>query len=176
MQQQISDLNTIIALKKESIEKDSVESSFIEKNKDLYNQSISVLESMVKAKQDTINDNNKENENANKNLKYFKDARSSLEYMKSAWDSVRNAGRQAMGSIVSILETMGEDTDSTSKHSRNYWGFSYTGSNVSIAIRTLYRSGKRDGCCHECCIRTNWMGTNCITSCSHHSFIYIRQP
>ena len=122
LQQQISDLNTIIALKKESIEKDSVESSFIEKNKDLYNQSISVLESMVKAKQDTINDNNKENENANKNLKYFKDARSSLEYMKSAWDSVRNAGRQAMGSIVSILETMGEDTDSTSMRLLNMVG------------------------------------------------------
>lgn len=122
LQQQISDLNTIIALKKESIEKDSVESSFIEKNKDLYNQSISVLESMVKAKQDTINDNNKENENANKNLKYFKDARSSLEYMKSAWDSVRNAGRQAMGSIVSILETMGEDTDSTSMRLLNIVG------------------------------------------------------
>ena len=122
LQQQISDLNTIIALKKESIEKDSVESSFIEKNKDLYNQSISVLESMVKAKQDTINDNNKENKNANKNLKYFKDARSSLEYMKSAWDSVRNAGRQAMGSIVSILETMGEDTDSTSMRLLNMVG------------------------------------------------------
>lgn len=122
LQQQISDLNTIIALKKESIEKDSVESSFIEKNKDLYNQSIPVLESMVKAKQDTINDNNKENENANKNLKYFKDARSSLEYMKSAWDSVRNAGRQAMGSIVSILETMGEDTDSTSMRLLNMVG------------------------------------------------------
>lgn len=122
LQQQISDLNTIIALKTESIEKDSVESSFIEKNKDLYNQSISVLESMVKAKQDTINDNNKENENANKNLKYFKDARSSLEYMKSAWDSVRNAGRQAMGSIVSILETMGEDTDSTSMRLLNMVG------------------------------------------------------
>lgn len=122
LQQQISDLNTIIALKKESIEKDSVESSFIEKNKDLYNQSISVLESMVKAKQDTINDNNKENENANKNLKYFKDARSSLEYMKSAWDSVRNAGRQAMGSIVSILETIGEDTDSTSMRLLNMVG------------------------------------------------------
>lgn len=122
LQQQISDLNTIIALKKESIEKDSVESSFIEKNKDLYNQSISVLESMVKAKQDTINDNNKENENANKNLKYFKDARSSLEYMKSAWDSVRNAGRQAMGSTVSILETMGEDTDSTSMRLLNIVG------------------------------------------------------
>lgn len=122
LQQQISDLNTIIALKTESIEKDSVESSFIEKNKDLYNQSISVLESMVKAKQDTINDNNKENENANKNLKYFKDVRSSLEYMKSAWGPVRNAGRQAMGSIVSILETMGEDTDSTSMRLLNMAG------------------------------------------------------
>ena len=42
--------------------------------------------------------------------------------MQDAFEQIRNIGKQAMGSIVSILETMGEDTDSTSMRLLNMVG------------------------------------------------------
>ena len=122
LEKEISAMKTIIELKNGSINKDAVGIDFLEKNNALLSLSISDLKQQITLKESLIN-NNKSTISLDENdLKKFDKARANLLKMQNAFEQIRNIGKQAMGSIVSILETMGEDTDSTSMRLLNMVG------------------------------------------------------
>lgn len=122
LEKEISAMKTIIELKNGSINKDAVGIDFLEKNNALLSLSISDLKQQITLKESLIN-NNKSTISLDENdLKKFDKARANLSNMQDAFEQIRNIGKQAMGSIVSILETMGEDTDSTSMRLLNMVG------------------------------------------------------
>lgn len=119
---EISAMKTIIELKNGSINKDAVGIDFLEKNNALLSLSISDLKQQITLKESLIN-NNKSTISLDENdLKKFDKARANLLKMQNAFEQIRNIGKQAMGSIVSILETMGKDADSTSMRLLNMVG------------------------------------------------------
>lgn len=122
LEKEISAMKTIIELKNGSINKDAVGIDFLEKNNALLSLSISDLKQQITLKESLIN-NNKSTISLDENdLKKFDKARANLSNMQDAFEQIRNIGKQAMGSIVSILETMGEDTDSTNMRLLNMVG------------------------------------------------------
>lgn len=122
LEKEISAMKTIIELKNGSINKDAVGIDFLEKNNALLSLSISDLKQQITLKESLIN-NNKSTISLDENdLKKFDKARANLLKMQNAFEQIRNIGKQAMGSIVSILETMGEDADSTSMRLLNMVG------------------------------------------------------
>lgn len=122
LEKEISAMKTIIELKNGSINKDAVGIDFLEKNNALLSLSISDLKQQITLKESLIN-NNKSTISLDENdLKKFDKARANLSNMQDAFEQIRNIGKQAMGSIVSILETMGEDADSTSMRLLNMVG------------------------------------------------------
>lgn len=122
LEKEISAMKTIIELKNGSINKDAVGIDFLEKNNALLSLSISDLKQQITLKESLIN-NNKSTISLDENdLKKFDKARANLLKMQNAFEQIRNIGKQAMGSIVSILETMGKDADSTSMRLLNMVG------------------------------------------------------
>lgn len=122
LEKEISAMKTIIELKNGSINKDAVGIDFLEKNNALLSLSISDLKQQITLKESLIN-NNKSTISLDENdLKKFDKARANLLNMQNAFEQIRNIGKQAMGSIVSILETMGKDADSTSMRLLNMVG------------------------------------------------------
>ena len=113
LNEQISIINRVIELKKDSSKITEDDKQFITDNDEQFSKTINELQGIKQEKQDIISANKKENESANKNLKNYSTARSSLESLTSEWESVKSLGSQAMSSVNTLLEAMGEDTDST---------------------------------------------------------------
>ena len=122
LEKEISAMKTIIELKNGSINKDAVGIDFLEKNNALLSLSISDLKQQITLKESLVNNNKSAISLDENDLKKFDKARANLLKMQNAFEQIRNIGKQAMGSIVSILETMGEDADSTSMRLLNMVG------------------------------------------------------
>ena len=122
LEKEISAMKTIIELKNGSINKDAVGIDFLEKNNALLSLSISNLKQQITLKESLVNNNKSAISLDENDLKKFDKARANLLKMQNAFEQIRNIGKQAMGSIVSILETMGEDADSTSMRLLNMVG------------------------------------------------------
>ena len=122
LEKEISAMKTIIELKNGSINKDAVGIDFLEKNNALLSLSISDLKQQITLKESLVNNNKSAISLDENDLKKFDKARANLLKTQNAFEQIRNIGKQAMGSIVSILETMGEDADSTSMRLLNMVG------------------------------------------------------
>lgn len=122
LEKEISAMKTIIELKNGSINKDAVGIDFLEKNNALLSLSISDLKQQITLKESLVNNNKSAISLDENDLKKFDKARANLLKTQDAFEQIRNIGKQAMGSIVSILETMGEDADSTSMRLLNMVG------------------------------------------------------
>jgi len=122
LQQDITNIQTIIELKQGSITQDSLEAGFLERNNHLYQMSIEKLRQMKQEKQDTINANNSQTSDYTENLKYYSDARRSLSALQSTWGTIKQAASTAMGSINTMLEAMGVESDSTAARMVNMVG------------------------------------------------------
>ena len=112
LENEISTINKIINLKKVSSGLTEDDKKFIANNNKLYTESDEHLQKMITDKQRIIDNNNKETATANKNLESYSSARYSLQQLSSEWENIKSLGQNAMGSINTILEAMGKDTDS----------------------------------------------------------------
>lgn len=122
LEKEISAMKTIIELKNGSINRDAVGIDFLEKNNALLSLSISDLKQQITLKESLANNNKSAISLDENDLKKFDKARANLLKTQNAFEQIRNIGKQAMGSIVSILETMGEDADSTGMRLLNMVG------------------------------------------------------
>lgn len=132
LEKQISVYSRIIALKQEGTELTAEDKDFIKENNSLYNMTLPALKSIVKEKQKNIGDNNDSTKKATENLRYYSKARNSLSELSDAWSTVKSVAAQTFGNIKTILEAMGEDTDSTASSI-----ISLSGTLVDIAVQAV---------------------------------------
>lgn len=122
LEKQISNINKIILLKKDSSKITEKEKDFIEDNNDLWSKSVDELKVLMKTKQQTVSSNKDEISNANANLQYYKTARQSLQYLQTQWGMLRGMAQSAMSSINTLLQSMGVETDSVEMNFANMVG------------------------------------------------------
>lgn len=122
LEKQISNINKIILLKKDSSKITEKEKDFIEDNNDLWSKSVDELKVLMKTKQQAVSSNKDEISNATANLQYYKSARQSLQYLQTQWGMLRGMAQSAMSSINTLLQSMGVETDSVEMNFANMVG------------------------------------------------------
>lgn len=122
LEKQISNINKIILLKKDSSKITEKEKDFIEDNNDLWSKSVDELKVLMKTKQQAVSSNKDEISNATANLQYYKSARQSLQYLQTEWGMLRGMAQSAMSSINTLLQSMGVETDSVEMNFANMVG------------------------------------------------------
>ena len=122
LEKQISNINKIILLKKDSSKITEKEKGFIEDNNDLWSKSVDELKVLMKTKQQAVSSNKDEISNATANLQYYKSARQSLQYLQTEWGMLRGMAQSAMSSINTLLQSMGVETDSVEMNFANMVG------------------------------------------------------
>lgn len=113
LEQEISLYSRIIALKQESTTLTKEDEEFIRQNNNLYSQTTDELRAVVKSKRQTITNNKASTKEATENLQYYSKARNSLAKMQDEWGTLKSMASQAMGSVNTMLEAMGVESDST---------------------------------------------------------------
>lgn len=110
---QIADIETIIGLKQNGISLDTQEQSFLDRNIQYLDQNIESLRQMVTLKKAALSGVETNISITNQDLASYEKARMSLTKMSSEIDTIRNLAQGAFGSIKSVLEAVGVESDST---------------------------------------------------------------
>lgn len=110
---QISDIETIIGLKQNGISLDTQEQSFLDRNIQYLDQNIESLRQMVTLKKSALSGVETNIGITNKDLASYEKARMSLDAMSAQVETIRNLAQSAFGSIKSVLESVGVESDNT---------------------------------------------------------------
>lgn len=110
---QISDIETIIGLKQNGISLDTQEQSFLDRNIQYLDKNIESLRQMVTLKKSALSGVETNIGITNKDLASYEKARMSLDAMSAQVETIRNLAQSAFGSIKSVLESIGVESDST---------------------------------------------------------------
>lgn len=116
---QIADIETIIGLKQNGISVDTQEQSFLDRNSQYLDQNIETLRQMVTLKKSALSGVEINIGLTSEDLKSYEKARMSLTKMSSEIETIRNLAKNAFNSIVSVLESVGVESDSVAMEFAN---------------------------------------------------------
>lgn len=112
LKSQITDLETIIGLKENGISVDTQSEDFLRRNESYLDKTTDILREQVTLKKAALSGVETNIGITNTDLKSYEKARLSLTKMSSEIESIRSLGRSAFDSIVSVLESIGVESDS----------------------------------------------------------------
>ena len=110
---QISDLETIIYMKENGLSLDTLSGELLQRNAEYIGMETDELREQVAERKKSRSQIQSTMGIASKDLASYDKARKSLNSMSQEMDTIRQLGNTAFDSVMSILESMGVETDST---------------------------------------------------------------